>query len=461
MATAHAMPNPAKMFGICHDADGSALVRVPRVLKVGIGMPRGKDIRVYIDSNGQWKIRVGETVTPCKDIEEAQKTYRAKKAAAPEIKYPRKLEYFTFTRPAGDGTFDPDFEAIEAHGSFPREVDIMFTEDRPLQAEFQMWTASELKCHGDGINALRVLSMANNKEEVDLAKQAAAEASKFFPVVKGCYTCECPYAKPTFKDTAQGKKEVPAPCKPHARIQFQLISAPRLGGVAQFDTTSIRTISQLFSCLHTFYSFTGRGDPEKGIVSGIPLKLVLHPFKVNHNNQPSTAYSVSLEFRAESATKLRQSLIDHAMEFRRTLMPAIPKQITEAQETAEPEEEFETVEAAQFTNEFVEAADEPVPDVPEGGSVEEARHVGILKLSKETGYRYEEIEEFWEHSDCLKRVAAKYGEPSAKPEQPEAGAQETAKPTQRPTAQSAVPAGATPISEPRRTFGQFGKGRKP
>lgn len=460
MATAHAMPNPAKMFGICHDADGSALVRVPRVLKVGIGMPRGKDIRVYIDASGEWKVRVGDNVKPCKDMEDAKKAYRSLKANAPEIKYPRKLEYFTFTRPAGDGTFDPDFEAIEAHGPFPREVDIMFTEDRPLQAEYQMWTASELKCHGDGINALRVLSMANNKEEVELAKQAAAEGSKFFPLVKGCFTCECPYGKATFKDTDKGKKEIAAPCKPHARIQFQLLSAPRLGGVSQFDTTSIRTISQLFSCLHTFYTFTGRGDPEKGVVSGIPLKLVLHPFKVNHGGQPSTAYSVSLEFRAESATKLRQSLIDHAMEFRRTLMPAIPKQIA-APETPEPEEEFETVEAAQFTNEFTEpdesGEDGPVADVPLTGSVEEARHVGILKLSKETGYRYEEIEEFWEHSDCLKCVAAKYGEPSGKPGQ----RADTATAAAKPTAQPAVPAGATPISEPRRTFGQFGKGRKP
>ncbi len=46
------------------------------------------------------------------------------------VTIPRKIGFFTFTRPAiqdGIEVFEPDFEAIEAHGPTPTEIDIVFS----------------------------------------------------------------------------------------------------------------------------------------------------------------------------------------------------------------------------------------------------------------------------------------------------------------------------------------------
>jgi len=413
-------PDPKKMFGLTHQPDGTAIVRVPRVIKVGIGLPKGKDIHAYIDNAGGWKVRMGDKVTAFASKEEARKFYRANKDLAPDKHFPRKLEYFTFSRPDGTGSFDPDFDAIEAHGAFPREIDILFTDDRPLQASFQMWTQTELKCQGDGINAMRVLSMAANEEENRLVEQAKNNGEKYFPIVDGCWTRDCPYSKAS---TGPGGKEIAAPCKPHARLQFQLLFAPRLGGVAQFDSTSFRSISQLFSSLHTFYKFTGQGNPDAGYVSGIPLKLVLSPFKIVHNGKSGKAYAVSLEFRTEDATQLRKKLLEHAMEFRRAIAPPIEiqKQI-EAVAEHDDEEDFEprgTIqEATAFTAEFTEGdgeEDETVPDVPETGSIEEAAEVAIRKIAEEYGYTVEQVRECYDDPKMMPLLAYKFGPPPKDP----------------------------------------------
>jgi hypothetical protein len=376
-------------------------------------MARGKDVRVYIGTDEQWHVAVNEAAkeksqrknTAFKTMEEAQEFYNAQRLTAPECIYPRKLDYFSFTRAAGDGTFIPDWEATKAHGPMPRELDIMFLDPRPLEAEYQLWSSSELRCHGDGQHALRVLKMANTPEEIALANIAKEAGQKVFPIISGCETCGCPYAKPTMKDG----KEYAAACKPHARIKFQLLNAPRLGGQCQYDTTSIRSISQLFSCLFEFYRFTGQGDPAKGFVAGIPLKLVLSPFRVNHNGQAGTAYSVSLEFRAESAFKLKQQLLKHAMEFQKVI--PMPKQIEAPPPDDEPEETFEQqepAEAAAFTAEFV---DERGTEVVQPGSVDAARQIGIHQIAETYGYSPNCVEEFYDQPNCMELLDLKYGPP--------------------------------------------------
>ena len=71
------------------------------------------------------------------------------------------------------------------------------------------------------------------------------------------------------------------------------------GGTAVFDTTGWRSGSNLFSCMEQIRTITGRGNPEEGVVAGIPLRLVLRPYRTSHNGQPSTQYGVSLQLRAE------------------------------------------------------------------------------------------------------------------------------------------------------------------
>jgi hypothetical protein len=148
-----------RLFGVTHALNGDPVVRVPRAVKIGIGVPAGKDAEVYIDFDGTWVLRYGEKRNRYATRGEAQKNWPAAVAQAPERKHPRKLDYFTFTKP-GAVEYDPDFDAIEHHGPRPREIDVVFIDNDPLQQSFQIWSKSELRCQGDGINAMRSFAYA-------------------------------------------------------------------------------------------------------------------------------------------------------------------------------------------------------------------------------------------------------------------------------------------------------------
>jgi hypothetical protein len=254
------------------------------------------------------------------DKAEAWKAYMQARKTAPDRKYPRKVPYFTFLRMGADGNYVHDFEAIENHGAAPTEIDIVFLDNNPLDAAFQMFTAAELKCEGNGLDARRRLSMASTPDEKLLAEAAAADGEKYFPIIDGCYSRGCPYPK-------EGK------CKPHGRLMFQLLNSPRVGGTCSYDTTSYRSIPQLSSGIEQIKQVTGRGVAAHGRVAGIPLKLVLRPYKVTHDGKPSTQFGVSLEFRAENAVELARMLIHTADEYHEALqlgtslpadLPALP-----------------------------------------------------------------------------------------------------------------------------------------
>jgi hypothetical protein len=346
------------MYGLTHDMAGAPVVRVPRTVKVGIGRSAGPDIHTWIDANGQWAVGIGsgkkrqEKVSRFKTRAEAYSFYRAEQPKAQALPYPMKLAYFTFSRPGPDGTLVPDWDAIERHGPLPTELDIVFTDNAPLRAAYEMWSATGLQCRGDGINAERIVTLATAEEE-KLAEQAAAEGHKFFPIVEGCFMRDCRYT------------HAPA-CKPHGRLAFQLINDIRLGAQAQFDTTSFRTISQLFSSLLVLRTFTGGGNPERGFLMGIPLRLLVRPWKTNHKGQPGKAYAVSLEFRSESIEGLRKKLLEYGAEFKRVMEPA--KQLgAPVTEEGLPEDPDDAREAAAVTAEFypeveIEPGEEPTPE---------------------------------------------------------------------------------------------------
>ena len=296
------------MYGLTHEGDGTPRVIEPKTTKVGIGLAKGKAIHVYLDMAGKWVVMVGKDPKRFETKVEAKAFYRQAKPNAPERAYPQRLPYFTFSRIAPTGDHEPDWDAIESHGPLPVEIDLVFTKDEPLAASYQMWGSSERKCEGDGINAMRVISMASTDAEKDLADEAERNGEKYFPIVNGCYTRGCPYGK--------GQGDKPPACKPHGRLLFQLLNAPRLGGTAYFDTTGWRSISQLFSCISTFKAVTGRGDAANGFVAGIPLKMVLRPYRTQHNGKATTQYGVALEFRADSAFDLKRQLIEHGVAFR-------------------------------------------------------------------------------------------------------------------------------------------------
>lgn len=308
------VPVPSKkMYGVTHDLSGAPVVIEPKALKVGIGLAKGPAIHVYIDLARKWVVQVGvgEAVTRQRfDTKlEAKKAYRQAREKAPERKYPQRLPHFTFSHISPDGSFEPDWEVIELHGPVPTEIDIVFVTDEPFSASYQMWTAAEKKCDGDGITALRVLSMAATDAERYLAEQARKRGERYFPIVNQCWTKGCQYSK----GDANGR---PSPCRPRGRLLFQLVNSPRLGGTAYWDTTGFRSISQVFSSIETFKRVTGQGDPARGFVAGIPMKMVLRPYKTTHDGKSTTQYGVSLEFRAESAVELKRRLIEQGVQFR-------------------------------------------------------------------------------------------------------------------------------------------------
>jgi hypothetical protein len=323
-----ARPMPGVLYGITHTADGEPIVREPKLLRVGIGHPKGLALSVWIEG-GVWRGSVGYKKPNIKgfrfpDRAAAEKWYHdernkatANEQYAKEITcpYPRKLPFFYFTRQLSDGTFEPDFDAIAAHGQMPTELDIVFLDDNPLDGAYQMWSKSELRCKGDGINAERVLSLAGQKwlnytppaDELELAEAARKDGLKFFPIVNGCWTCGCPY---TTEYTDGRGRQQPSPCKPGGDLKFQLLKLIRVGGTSYFHTTGVRSIQNLFSGLFRIKALTG------GRLCGIPLKLVMRPYRTNHNNQPAIQYGVSIEFRAEDLDALKKNLIEQALKFR-------------------------------------------------------------------------------------------------------------------------------------------------
>jgi hypothetical protein len=322
LALPSARPLPGVLFGLTHNPDGSLIIRESKILKVGIGQPKGAALSVWTqrDPSGNlaWKLTRGysnddgpnkKTTISFATRGEAEAAFAKALPNAPTCKYPRKLPYFSFTRPAmvdGAEVFVPDFEAIEAHGPTPTEIDVVMLDDEPFDGAFQMWSSSELRCKGDGVHAMRVVKLATTDEQRALAKLAEDAGLRTYPIENGCATCGCPFALATMRNG----KEQPAECKPGADLKFQLAFSLRVGGVAYFHTSGRRSIQQLFSALQRIKSLTG------GRLVGIPLKMVLRPYRTNHNGQAATQYGVSLEFRAASVAALREKILANVFAFR-------------------------------------------------------------------------------------------------------------------------------------------------
>ena len=320
------------LIGITHQIDGTPIIRVPKMVKVGIGVPRGPALYVRIQrsedgSHDEWVFRGGKKGSDGKmawgDSREripVKKSDGTSNRAAAEAKYwadiqtvaqtayPSKLPYFTFTRPQivdGVDQFIPDFEAIERFGPVPTSIDVVFMDDEPYSGEYAYWSTSELKCHGDGVNAMRTLAMAATPEEKVLADQAKARGDRFFPIVNGCATKGCPYYKATMK----GDREVPAPCKASFDLKFQLIHDIRVGSTSYFHTSGRRSIEQLFSGIMQIKAFT------QGRLRGVPVRLNLLPYKTKHNGQAATQFGVFIEFRAGNVEALKKNLLAAASQF--------------------------------------------------------------------------------------------------------------------------------------------------
>src|ERR1041384_4105546 len=47
------------LYGLTHTLEGVPIVREARSVKIGIGLPKGKAVQVWIESEGDWRVLVG------------------------------------------------------------------------------------------------------------------------------------------------------------------------------------------------------------------------------------------------------------------------------------------------------------------------------------------------------------------------------------------------------------------
>ncbi len=326
-----------KLYGITHDITGAPRIIEPRVLKISIGLPKGKALHVFIDRNGKWNVVVGSgqnlKQTTFETKQAAQEFYYNARNDAPERKYPQRLKCFTFLRLAEDGSYEPHWDAIEAHGCNPTEIDIFFMHDEPFYGAYQMWTATEKRCEGDGLSAWRINSLAETKEEKTLASLASGAGEKYFPITNGCWLHGCKYSK--------SNNDKPSPCRPIGRLLFQLFLMPRIGGTASFTTSGYESIKRIFSSMQQFEVASGR-------MINSPLKMVLTPYNVIHDGKKVKQYAVGLELRAEDIAGYQQKLKGFKDNYR-LAAPETPKQLPAAPAVKEPpqvpDENPETVSA--------------------------------------------------------------------------------------------------------------------
>ena len=157
---------------------------------------------------------------------------------------------------------------------------------------YQMWSATELRCKGDGINAMRSVLMGSDKDPG--WKEAKESGERYFPIIDGCMQRGCAYGK---------RKD----CKPGLTINFQPADYPVLGPTAAFHTTGWE------SCRRTFSSFTViKNSVEKATghdISGLCAFLTMRPYVTHPEGQkPATQFAIHVELPLKAQQSIMSQL---------------------------------------------------------------------------------------------------------------------------------------------------------
>lgn len=213
-------------------------------------------------------------------------------------KAPMKLDFIIFLRKTNDGsglnsTWEIDPVLTKHYGKDPREVEIILLSDdieEVFQSRLAWFTASQLKCWGDGENATR-----RTAEHPD--------GEPWAPEQSPCGR-ECP-------DYQKGD------CKPSGDLRFMLADFPRLGSVARLHTSSHRSIQQIHSALQQLQIVTG------GRLAGIKASLVVRQEKTSYMGDDNKRHStiipaLSLEVQAPGMKSLIAGMVSTAALFEQT-----------------------------------------------------------------------------------------------------------------------------------------------
>ena len=349
------------LVGVTHTEDYAPIVREPRVLKVGIGLGPGPALRVYIsprpeDANNPWTLVAGTLVDgKLKEVAHRYKTramaeddYYKSLKTVPNRPYPIKFPYFTFQRPVtidNREVYEPDWDAIERHGPTPTDIVIVFMNAEPWSGNFAYWTKTELKCHGDGVNAERLISMGDPKDQ--RVAEAKKLGKKFFPIIDGCYQRGCQYAG--------------IECKVNSSLAFQLASNVRIGGTAHYHTTGFRGTRDIFSSLETIRGIINLATQGRSDIRGIPVHMKLRSYSVKpKDGKASTQYAVRLELDSIEIGKLQQKLISQS--WTKPLQIAAATPLIEAEPEVDDENGEVPISAERMAGEFYPENDEDEDD---------------------------------------------------------------------------------------------------
>ena len=280
--------------------------------------------------------------------------------------YPKKLDHFRFQTkdPSGDWIVDDQLDLSlkkkqegegADEGTPVRSFNIQFVSDDIEQifaTSYAWWGSSERKCHGDGLQAQRVLSEIKNK---DILKEY--EGKRFAPWTP-CGDDGCP----------ELEKKM---CKPHGQLRFMIPEQRVVGAVAVFNTTSYESIRRIFSGL------TGIANLTRGRLAGLKLRLVLKPGQTRYRDDKGTAktsnaFFAHVEFRATDHEKMLQEMLEQSYELdrlaaaqeRNLLGPGLPGREHPGVVTLTEEEDAKTIQPEFYPE--TEAPEEAEPAKAEG-----------------------------------------------------------------------------------------------
>lgn len=298
------------IIGVTHEKDGKPVIRLAKSYKVSIGIP-AEEGRNFPKKSDHFHIRAksaaGEWVDDKPFMDQLQKIYMR------EVETPQGRQLVPL-----------------------REFDIIFLSDEPddiFKTEYAWWSASEKKCSGNGVEAVRKVSVLPEKDRAQYGKDVRTIPWK--PCGEKC------------PDLIKGS------CKPSGELMFIFKDRPIMGSVATFTTTSYESIRRIFSSLLQIRSVTG------GRLRGIPLKIVVRPGKTRYqqDGKPKTgsAFFVNIEFRQEDYKSLVPTLLQHSAQYEQSLTSG-RKLIAESVEDdivdVEAEEAPESERATEMTSEF-------------------------------------------------------------------------------------------------------------
>ncbi|GEM_PF-918050 len=293
--------------------------------------------------------------------------------------YPKKLDHFRFQTkdPSGDWIVDDQLDLSlkqkqegegADEGTPVRSFNIQFVSDDIEQifaTSYAWWGSSERKCHGDGLQAQRVLSEIKDKK---LLKEY--EGKRFAPWTP-CGDDGCP----------ELAKKL---CKPHGQLRFMIPEQRVVGAVAVFNTTSYESIRRIFSGL------TGIANITRGRLAGLKLRLVLKPGQTRYHDdkgaaKTSNAFFAHVEFRATDHEKMLQEMLEQSYELdrlaaaqeRNLLGPGLPGREHPGVVTLTEEEDAKVIQP-----EFYPETEAPEEAEPAPAKTEIKEIVALDKLVK-------------------------------------------------------------------------------